>query len=72
MTIAADLAARAAALATTPRFALYTTAGTTTWVCPDGVTCAKVTVKGGGAGGAASGTNGAGGGGAAGMVLIEY
>lgn len=44
--------------------AVYATAGTFSWTCPEGVTRAKVTAIGGGGNGGASGSGGA--------VIIEY
>lgn len=54
-------------------FAAFTSAGAQTWVCPAGVTRAKVTViGGGGAGGGSGGATGAGGGGGAGGTAVKW
>lgn len=50
----------------------FTTATTTTWTCPAGVTKAKVSAKGGGGNGGASGSGGSGGGGGEGGEAIKY
>lgn len=51
---------------------VFTTAGTTSWTCPAGVTRAKVTVIGGGGNGGSGGSSGAGGGGGAGGCAVKW